>query len=125
MNFAEFGVVQIGIFVCQPLAFDFGSHHERVHRPTEALLPARRLFAADDTASSNWSASAYALSTAAFAGRFFPANGFLADHCGMILPNVVAASRRFVHLILSLVLLVFDKIDIFEKMTATEVVVAN
>ena len=67
MNFAEFGVVQIGIFVCQPLAFDFGSHHERVHRPTEALLPARRLFAADDTASSNWSAAAYALSTAAFA----------------------------------------------------------
>ena len=43
----------------------------------------------------------------------------------MILPNVVAASRRFVHLILSLVLLVFDKIDIFEKMTATEVVVAD
>lgn len=51
-HFAEVGVVEIGILVGQPLAFNFGPDHEGVHGPSDALLAGlllvgRRLFAAD------------------------------------------------------------------------------
>lgn len=43
-HFAELGVVQVRVLLCQSLALVFGPHHERVHRPADArfAFPARR-----------------------------------------------------------------------------------
>lgn len=42
-HFAELGVVQVGVLLCQSLALVFGPHHKCVHRPADArfAFPAR------------------------------------------------------------------------------------
>lgn len=42
-HFAELGVVQVWVLLCQSLALVFGPHHESVHRPADArfAFPAR------------------------------------------------------------------------------------
>lgn len=43
-HFAELGVVQVGVLLCQSLALVFGPNHESIHRPADArfAFPARR-----------------------------------------------------------------------------------